>query len=358
MTLELIDAAAAAGEDVAAGLAMAERFGRLLPEPGRGATHVRWMLLADVAGQDLTAARILEAHSDALAILAEAGWPAPDGRWGVFAAEAPNAVLTASETGGAWTVSGIKPWCSLAAVLDHALVTAHVGATRQLFAVDLRSGSVDVQPATGWVARGLRAVPSGPVHFTGTAARPVGGPGWYLTRPGFAWGGIGVAACWYGGARALAGRVTDVARQRGGDLMSLAAGRVDLAVHTAGVVLEDAARAVDRGQAAGPDGEVLALRVRSVVADAAETILTVAAHTLGPGPLAFDEIYARRVADLQLYIRQHHAERDLATLGRILITDPVNAHPVNAHPDTTHPDTAHPDTAHSDTAHLDDTAPE
>ena len=333
---DLIEAAAAAGEDVAAGLEMAERFGRLLPEPGQGATGVRWTLLAEVAAQDLTAARILEAHSDALAIVAEAGWAAPAGRWGVFAAEAPNAVLTASQTGADWTVTGIKPWCSLAAVLDHALVTAHTGSTRQLFAVDLRTASVDVQPAVGWVARGLREVPSGPVHFSGTAARPVGGPGWYLTRPGFAWGGIGVAACWYGGARALAERVTDVATQRGGDLMNLAAGRVNLAVHAARVVLEDAALGVDRGQASGPDGEVLALRVRSVVADAAETILTVAGHTLGPGPLAFDETYARRVADLQLYIRQHHAERDLATLGRLrtasLRTTPLRTTPPRTTP--------------------------
>ena len=314
---DLITAAQAAGQDVAAGLALAERFGRLLPEPGHGATAQRWLALADVAGQDLTAARILEAHSDALAILAEAGWPAPDGRWGVFAAEAPDSVLVAMQGDVGWTVTGTKPWCSLAAVLDHALVTAHVGSTRQLFAVDLRSESVDVQPAAGWVARGLTAVPSGPVHFTATAAHPVGGPGWYLTRPGFAWGGIGVAACWFGGARALADRVTAVATKRGGELMQLAAGRVDLAVHTARAVLEDAARAVDDGRATGPAGEVLALRARSVVAEAAETILTVAAHTLGPAPLAFDETYARRVADLQLYIRQHHAERDLATLGRL-----------------------------------------
>jgi alkylation response protein AidB-like acyl-CoA dehydrogenase len=315
---ELIRTAAAAGEDVAAGLAMAERFGRLLPEPGRGATGVRWLLLADVAAQDLTAARILEAHSDALAILAEAGWSCPDGRWGVFAAEAPNAVLTATQTEAGWTVTGTKPWCSLASVLDHALVTAHVGSARHLFAVDLRSESVEVSPATGWVARGLRTVPSGPVHFTATAARPVGGPGWYLTRPGFAWGGIGVAACWYGGARALADRLTGVATERGGDLMRLAAGRVDIAAHTARVLLEDAARAVDNGHARGQAGEMLALRVRTVVADATEVILTVTGHSLGPGPLAFDETYARRVADLQLYIRQHHAERDLAFLGGML----------------------------------------
>jgi hypothetical protein len=40
---------------------------------------------------------------------------------------------------------------------------------------------------------------------------------------------------------------------------------------------------------------------------------------LGPGPLAFDEPHARRVADLTLYVRQHHADRDLAGLGSGLV---------------------------------------
>ena len=41
-------------------------------------------------------------------------------------------------------------------------------------------------------------------------------------------------------------------------------------------------------------------------------------HALGPGPLAMDAEHAARVADLTLYVRQHHAERDLAALGRLV----------------------------------------
>jgi alkylation response protein AidB-like acyl-CoA dehydrogenase len=316
----LVAEAATAGEDVEAGLRLAERYGVRLPQPGGGDTALRWQLLADVAAQDLTAARILEAHSDALAILAEAGESDAPGRWGVFAAESPGVALRAVEANGHWTVDGTKPWCSLAGVLDRALVTAQVETGRQLFQVDLRLGSVSAEPPSGWVARGLRRVPSGPVHFASTPARPVGGPGWYLTRPGFAWGGIGVAACWYGGARALADRLNSVAAKRGGDLMHLAVGRVDVALLAARLALADAARTVDAGQAEGSAGEVLALRVRSVVAAAAEQTLALVGRALGPAPLAFDETYARRTADLELYIRQHHAERDLAALGGALVT--------------------------------------
>ena len=40
-------------------------------------------VLAAVGEQSLTVARVLEAHSDALAILSKARAPAPEGTWGV-----------------------------------------------------------------------------------------------------------------------------------------------------------------------------------------------------------------------------------------------------------------------------------
>jgi hypothetical protein len=55
------------------------------------------------------------------------------------------------------------------------------------------------------------------------------------------------------------------------------------------------------------------------VAAAAETVLGIVDHALGPAPLAFDPDHAQRVADLRLYLRQHHAERDAAALGRSLL---------------------------------------
>jgi hypothetical protein len=85
----LIDASHAAGEDIGAALRLAEDYGKRLPLPGRGGTASRWAVLAAVSERNLTVARVLEAHSDALAILAESGAPVPDGTWGVFAAEAP-----------------------------------------------------------------------------------------------------------------------------------------------------------------------------------------------------------------------------------------------------------------------------
>ena len=165
------------------------------------------------------------------------------------------------------------------------------------------------------MARGLRTVVSVPIDFDGAPASGVGAPGWYLRRPGFAWGGIGVAACWYGGAAGLADSVLRTAAKRPGELAAMHAGAADVALHAARCALRDAAAAVDAG---ADDPEVLALRTRSVVANSVEQVLQTAGRALGPAPLAFDPEHAARVADLELYVRQHHAERDLATLGERL----------------------------------------
>ena len=52
-------------------------------------------------------------------------------------------------------------------------------------------------------------------------------------------------------------------------------------------------------------------------ADAAD-VLTRVGHALGAGPLGHDAGHARRAADLMVYLRQHHAERDLEQLGRLV----------------------------------------
>jgi len=303
-------------------VALAIQLGRSAPRPGGGDTPALFELLTALGRSDLTAARVVEAHLDARSILGEAGHDAQAGAWGVFAAEAPGVRLEADEVDGGFVLSGTKPWCSLAGILDRALVTAHTnGGHRRLFEVDLRAPGVDVRSGE-WVALGLQGVPSGSVEFARVAASPVGADGWYLDRPGFSWGGIGVAACWLGGAEGLARRLWSAAHSANRDpdqiaLMHL--GAVDAQLFAARVVLADAGRRIDEGLAVGQEGKLLAARTRIVVANVVEDVLRRAAHSLGPAPLALEPEHARRVADLELYVRQHHAERDDASLGRRLL---------------------------------------
>lgn len=310
---------------VAPALDVARHLTDEVPLPGHGQTRRRWQVLATLAEHDLTTARVVEAHLDAVAILAEGETEVPaESTWGVFAAEAASARLEAHGPAVAagdqpWTLTGTKPWCSLAGELSHALVTAHTPQGRRLFAVDLaagrRDGTVTVEPGA-WHSRGLVDVPSGPVRFSGVPAHPVGEAGWYLHRPGFAHGGIGVAACWFGGAAGVAKPLltsdrTDLLTQR-------SRGTVDLRLRCARLALDDAAALVDAGAATGTDGELLAARTRSIVAEAAEVVLSEVGHALGPAPLTFDRAHATRVADLTVYLRQHHGDHDVAAVGQML----------------------------------------
>ncbi len=320
----------AVGGDARKALDLAGELGASVPRPGEGRTLRLFETLASLAAADLTAARVAEAHLDALAILAQArldpvtlvGGGLAATTWGVFAAEGAGTRLdaTAADDGALWRLDGTKPWCSLAGSLSHALVTAHTSATaRRLFVVDLAEPGITVRTGA-WVGRGLPAVPSGPVDFKDVSARPVGDDGWYLRRPGFAWGGIGVAACWWGGAVGLARRVWESALEREPDQIALAhLGALDLALTAAGGALAAAAAVIDAGDAGGEQGELLAARVRGQVARTVDEVITRTGHALGPAPLALDARHAGRVADLQLYVRQHHAERDDAALGRRLV---------------------------------------
>ena len=97
--------------------------GRLdLPLPGSGRTWERWAAFADLAGEDLSLARLGEGHADAVAILAELGGPppAPGSRWGVWAANPPGPSLEAVKAGGGWRLRGTKQYCSGARTCTHA----------------------------------------------------------------------------------------------------------------------------------------------------------------------------------------------------------------------------------------------
>ena len=291
--------------------------------PGSGATLRLFETLASVAAVDLGAARAIEPHLDALAILDQAGQAtraSAESTWGVFAAEGGEP-LRASRAEGSWLLDGRKPWCSLSDRVTNALVAATLeGGERQLFAVDLRHPGVEPE-SNAWHARGLVEIASGPVTFDSVPATPIGDAGWYLDRPGFSWGGMAVAACWYGGAVGIGRAVFTAvaAREEPGDIRLFQLGTIDQALVSARLALADAAQRIDAGEATGNEGRLLAKRVRAVVARAAELTIVTAGHALGPAPLAQDAAHAKRVADLELYARQHHAEVDDASLGRELL---------------------------------------
>lgn len=297
--------------------------GRLeLPLPASGRTAERWQRLALLAEDDVVAARIAEAHVDAVAILHELGGKPPDSDqlWGVWAAESPDAAVTATNvTGGATILNGTKVWCSGAGFCTHALVTARLDdGKRSLFAVTLTDPAVKALPTTWWNV-GMAGSDTRAVQFTNAHAVAVGDPDDYLNRPGFWHGAIGVAACWLGGARRVAEPLYRCTRSQSADAYSLAhLGAVDAALAAGDATLAAAAAQIDSDpfDRTGT-AQLLARRARAVVEHAADEAITRTGRALGPGPLCQDGRHAQRVADLTIYIRQSHAERDLAELGRL-----------------------------------------
>lgn len=279
-----------------------------LPLPGHGDTLQRWRMLARIGAHDLCLAKVLEAHHDALAILAELGAPpAADGRlMAVWAAHAPGSVLTFDPRGRA--VSGDKPWCSGADIVDAALVTVRDEGGERLLRVDI-DNSVTME-ASGWAAPGMAAVRSATTHFNATPAAAIGPPGAYLHRPGFWHGGGGIAAVWFGAATQLA---ESVRSRAAGELRERLLGRIGMALGPAAACLRELAGAIDA--APGRTHQQAVILARSVVERACVNVLDLAGRALGPGPMCLEADTARRWADLTVFIRQSHADRDWVALG-------------------------------------------
>ena len=140
-----------------------------------------------------------------------------------------------------------------------------------------------------------------------------------ISEASLAQGGTGVAACWYGGARGVARTLLAAAVERDiGPHAEAHLGAVDIAMDSALSALDAAAAGIDADPA---DSQVAAdcgpFR-RALVEAVATEVMHRVGRALGAGPLSHDESHFRRVADLAVYLRQHHAERDLAQLGELV----------------------------------------
>ncbi len=294
-----------------------------LPAPGHGSTLARWRALASVAAHDLSLVKLYEGHTDALAILSEAGEPADDDgtTWGMWAAEAPGARVTFEPASEGWTLSGTKAWCSGARHLDCALLTVWRSDDEGPFLarVNLKQPGVSFD-AAHWQATGMRASDSVDVHFDRVPACVLRDARFYLDRPGFWQGGIGIAACWHGGACAIADALrqqTTAAGDRAGWHRLKALGAVDQVLSANAALLREAAAWVDAHPRAS--AQAWALRTRAAADAACEAVVHHATRALGATPLCRDARFAQLVADLPVFVRQCHGDRDLAALGERVV---------------------------------------
>ncbi len=286
-----------------------------LPLPGHGDTAARWAALARLGRRDLALARLAEGHTDAVAILAEAGRkPVPDVLYGVWAARSGGTGAVLRDN----VLSGAVRFCSGAHRLDRALIAALDEQRRSvLVEVDLADTRVFTVPGT-WLPLGMDASDSPDVIIDDVPVAEdmvVSEPGFYLERPGFWLGGMGVAAVWVGGA---AGVLDDVlAGLSTPDDHQLAhLGALHTAIRSAEALLDQAASTVEVETG---DHHLLAWTTRAAAERAAWEVLDRVPRITGPAPMCRDPRFAQRLADLQVYVRQHHAEKDLAAIGKAVL---------------------------------------
>jgi len=303
------------------------RAGELdLPLPGAGRTAQRWAALGDWGGRDLSLARLAEGHVDALAILAEARRaPAPGALYGVWASRSGGAAVRLESRGSSRVLVGTMRFCSGARMLDRALVVADPpdGAQadsaqpggRLLLDVGVTVADVVPLPDT-WCTAAMADADTLDVVFEGLAVGDgdlVGEPGWYVDRPGFALGGAGVAAVWWGGATGVLDRVLGHLRPTPDPHQLAHVGELHAALAAANALLGQTAAAIDADPAA--DHGLAVATVRAAVERATREVIDRAPRIVGPAAFSRDADLARALADLTLYVRQHHAERDHAALG-------------------------------------------
>ncbi|MFC0358624.1 hypothetical protein CYJ76_04925 [Kytococcus schroeteri] len=284
----------------------------------RGATDIGW-------------SRLAEGHADAVRVLAQAGrTPEPGALYGVWASRSRGSGPVARPVPGGWEVSGELRFASGVGVLDRALVTA-VDAEGTHRLLDLPVAGWEGDPAS-WPVTAMATSRSWtvPVRTTCAASAEVGAPGWYLARPAFLPGGVGVAAVWWGATvrvareagRFGAGAPPSPERARRHGLV-----RTELVA--AGAVLQEAGRRLEELMPPGSMGEWDALgagtrealaglsqEVRAVVASAGTRVLGHVRVLGGAVGLAQDEDLARSVADLEVYLAQHPADRAAVGLGQ------------------------------------------
>lgn len=290
-----------------------------LPFPGEGRTPERLVALYNIAAQDLSLARLAEAHCDALAILHEAGRQPHPGQYGVWASEGPASAPHGVKLHGT-ALHGVKGFCSGAGILDRALLTVPAADGALLIDVAVTPGPDLHIDTSAWTSPAFADTNTGTVTFNGLMVQPedvIGDTNWYLTRPGFWHGALAPAACWAGGAAPLVDAVSAWAADHPDPHRQAHLGALYSARWRMEELLAAAAGAIDRHPAKSEHARRMALMCRHEVDRATGEILDRFGRAMGPRPYAHDAALSRRIEEVQLYRRQCHAERDLAELGRL-----------------------------------------
>ncbi len=324
------------GERIAESLALL-RQADLLNDAGSISPQRTARFLMRIAGANLSVARLLEGHINALRLIEIHGSPellsdvrrkVRDGALlGVWGADGtpPLSLDTTSRL-----LEGCKTYASGLGSVTHAVVTVDVASGVQLCLVDVQEAARQM-PDT-WTMSGMRATRSGDFDFTGIEmdhSMCVGAPDVYLCEPGFIGGVWRTAALQLGaaaglldvaarqlrqmdrfGAEAQIARLTNVAiRVLGGE--RLVARAAEFAEH-------------DAGRKAPESAVALSGSARLLSEEIGLQAIAAVEQSLGLSHFERDSESGRIARDLAVYMRQAGRDALLTRVGKQLLgTDSI-----------------------------------
>ncbi|WP_045435918.1 acyl-CoA dehydrogenase [Acinetobacter calcoaceticus] len=288
-----------------------------LPYPASGQTYQRWQLFAQIAGSDLSLAKLFESHCDALSILNELGYQEEidDQIWAVWAADGGPAPLQIKDN----LCNGIKPWCSGAEFIQKALMSyKDQQGQAQLCIVNLEYPSITTD-LSHWHAVGMHATQTARVTFENTPVQPVGQPNSYLKRPGFWHGAAGVAACWYGAAVRLASFLQESCQANPNPFKKLYLGESAQQLAITKQYFQYVAELIDYQPMLSHEREIRILRAQTE--QCCLSVIERVGKALGARPFCEDATFAQLMADLPVFMRQSHAAFDYEQIAELCLSE-------------------------------------
>lgn len=288
-----------------------------LPHPASRHTYQRWQLFGQIAGVDLSLAKLFESHCDALSILNELGYQQEidNKTWAVWAADGGPAPLQVTND----LCNGIKPWCSGAEFIQKALMSyKDQQGQAQLCIADLSHPSITTD-LNHWQAVGMHATQTAQVTFKNTPIQSVGEPNSYLKRPGFWHGAAGVAACWYGAAVRLASFLQESCQANPNPYKKLYLGEVAQQLEITKQYFQYVAELIDHKPTLSHEWEVRILRAQTE--QCCLSVIERVGKALGARPFCEDATFAQLMADLPVFIRQSHAAFDYEQIAELCVSE-------------------------------------
>ncbi|MCW2811370.1 MAG: hypothetical protein JWP61_1828, partial [Friedmanniella sp.] len=245
--------------------------------------------------------------------------------YGIWASRSGATGVRVRPDGDDLVLDGVLRFASGAGVIDRSLVPVWTTDEHHLL-VDLDVSALPVD-AAGWQSGAMTVSRTHTVTLVDVRApaRAVVGPvDFYLDRPAFLPGGVGVAAVWAGGLARLVDTVLGWLR-RSTPVMDVRLGRLRTHLVLATAAARQAGLRLDGlltpdGSLREPGGADLLAPVcteaRAAVAQTVRLALEDARAVAGAAGLAFDAALTHAVDDLGLYTAQQPADADAETLGR------------------------------------------